>query len=136
MMGRRIAGSFVVALLASGCAGQPTVLGGTQTAAPGPGTLDSLDMNGRWKLAAPDAPSCGMHFSGTPDANEGAIEPEGGCPGKFFTSRHWSLNGGQLVISNHAKAPLARLKLSQGQFRGKSTAGTPVTLSRYANPAS
>jgi hypothetical protein len=133
-MGLRIAASFIVALLLTGCAGQPTPLGPAQTtAAP---RLDSLDMNGRWKLAAPDAPSCGMNFTSQSKANEGSIKPEGGCPGKFFTSRHWTLSAGQLTISNHKQAPLAQLKLSQGRFTGKSTTGMPVTLSRYPSPAS
>ena len=132
-MGLRATGGFIVALLASGCAGQPTALDVAQTPASMP---DGGNMNGRWKLAAPSAPSCGMHFSGAPEANEGIVEPEGGCPGKFYTSRHWTLSGDQLTISDHAQAPLARLKLSHGQFSGKSTSGTPVTLSRYPTPAS
>jgi hypothetical protein len=136
-MGLRIAGSFIVALLVTGCAGQPTQLGPAQTtAAPRLDSLDSLDMSGRWKLAAPDAPSCGMRFESASEANKGTVKPEGGCPGKFFTSRHWTLSAGQLTISNHKQVPLARLKLSQGQFAGKSTAGMPVTLSRHPSPAS
>jgi hypothetical protein len=131
-MGLRIAGSFIIPLLLAGCAGQST-LGGAQTAALNPG---DVDMNGRWRLAAPDAPSCGMRFSGPPGAREGTIEPEGGCPGKFFTSRHWTLGAEQLTIKDHAQVPLAQLKLSDGQFTGKSTTGTPVTLSRFPSPAS
>jgi Protease inhibitor Inh len=135
-MGLRLAGGFIISALLAGCAGQSTPLGGGQTAAPGLDSLDSHDMSGRWKLTAPNAPSCGMHFSGTPEEKAGTIEPEGGCPAKFFTSRHWILSGNQLTISDHKQAPLARLKLSHGQFSGKSTAGIPVTLSRYPTPAS
>ncbi len=133
-MGLRAAGGFIIPLLLAGCAGQPP--GGAQTAAPRLESLDRLDMNGRWKLAAPDAPSCGMKFTGLPAAREGTIEPEGGCPGKFFTSRHWTLSPDQLTIKDHAQAPLAQLKRSDGQFTGRSTTGTPVTLSRYPSPAS
>ncbi len=129
----RIAGGFIVSLLVAGCAGQPTPLTPAQTAAPRP---DIVDMNGRWKLAAPNAPPCGMQFERAAESDKGTVKPEGGCPGKFFTSRHWTLRAGQLTISNHEQAPLAQLKLSQGQFSGTSTAGTPVTLSRYPSPAS
>jgi len=133
-MGLRIAGSFIVALLVTGCAGEPTQLGPAQTTATP--RLDSVNMYGRWKLAAPNAPSCGMRFESASEANKGTVKPEGGCPGKFFTSRHWTLSAGQLTISNHKQVPLAQMKLSQGQFAGKSTAGMPVTLSRYPSPAS
>lgn len=132
-MKQRIVGGFIVSLLLAGCATQPTPLVGTQAVAP---KTESVDMNGRWKLAAPNAPSCGMHFESAPPANEGAVKPEGGCPGKFFTSRHWALSGRQLTISDHNREPLAQLRLSGGQFSGKSTTGTAVTLSRYPSPAS
>jgi hypothetical protein len=127
------AGSFAISLLLAGCASQPTPQVGAQAAAPQP---ESVDMGGRWKLATPNAPSCGMLFERPPQGNEGSIKPEGGCPGKFFTSRHWALSGGQLTISDHNQAPLALLKFSDGQFAGKTSFGTPITLSRYPASAS
>jgi hypothetical protein len=123
MVGLRVTGGFIIGLLLVGCQDRPD-------------RLDRLDMTGRWKLAAPNAPTCGMRFAGVPEAREGAIEPEGGCPGKFFTSRHWTLSADRLTIRDHKQAPLAQLKLSDVQFVGTSTTGTPVTLSRYPSPAS
>lgn len=129
----RIGGGLFLSLLLAGCAGAPAPLVDTPASTP---SNDSVDMNGRWKLTAPNAPSCGMLFESLPQANQGAIKPEGGCPGQFFTSRHWTLTGGQLTISDHNQSPLARLKLSGGHFSGNSTSGMPVTLSRYSLPAS
>lgn len=132
-MSLRIAGGLFLSLLLGGCAGTPAPL--ADAPAPAPGN-DLVDMSGRWKLTAPNAPSCGMLFESLPQANQGAIKPEGGCPGQFFTSRHWTLTGAQLTISDHNQSPLARLKLSGGHFSGKSVSGIPVSLSRYSLPAS
>ena len=74
----RAAGSILIALLLAGCAGGGS-LGGS--AAPDTG------MAGRWILAAPNAPICGINFAGAPGARDGAVAPEGGCPEKFFMSR-------------------------------------------------
>jgi hypothetical protein len=87
-------------------------------------------MAGRWMLSAPNAPACGMNFEGAPGQTQGAIEPEGGCPGKFFMSRHWQLAQDQLTINDHENEPLAQLKFAGGHFEGQSTAGTPVRLAR------
>lgn len=129
----RIAGGLFLSLLLAGCAG--TRAPPAEAPAPVLGN-ESLEMNGRWKLTAPNAPSCGMLFESLPQPNQGTIKPEGGCPGQFFTSRHWTLTGGQLTISDHNQSPLARLKLSDGYFSGKSVSGMPMTLSRYSLPAS
>jgi Protease inhibitor Inh len=118
----------LVALTLGACAGNP--FGATPEAAPAPKT----DMGGRWILATPNAPSCGMNFTAAASEQEGAIAPEGGCPGKFFTSRHWTLEHGALTINDHQDQPLARLTFANGHFEGKAIAGMPVTLSR-ASPA-
>jgi Protease inhibitor Inh len=117
----------LVALTLAGCAGTP--FGDTTPVAPAP----TIDMSGRWLLATPNAPSCGMNFT-TAGVQEGAIAPEGGCPGKFFTSRHWTLAQGALIINDHENQPLAHLTFANGHFEGQATAGPPVTLSR-ASPA-
>ena len=85
-------------------------------------------MAGRWILAAPNAPSCGMNFAGAPGAREGTISPEGGCPDKFFMSRRWTLEQGALMIVDEDNQPLATLSYADGRFEGQSTAGVPVTL--------
>ncbi len=90
----------------------------------------NADMTGRWMLSAPDAPSCGMNFGGASGAREGVIEPDGGCPGTFFTSRHWTFEQGTLVIDDYDHKPLAHFTFANGRFAGQSTAGAPITLAR------
>ena len=114
------------ALMLAGCAGQGLSLGGSE-AAP---AAAPVSLAGRWMLAAPNAPACGMIFAGTQGAREGTLAPEGGCPGKFFTSRRWSFDGSALIIKDHDGQPLANLNFAKGRFEGRSTAGTAVTLSR------
>lgn len=131
MKGLRIAGGLVVGLTLAGCAGEQLSLG--ETAAP-PAPAVAIDMAGRWRLAAPDAPSCGMHFGGGPGIRNGAIKPEGGCPGNFFTARHWRLTtDGRLMIDDYRMNPLAELQFADGSFSGKSNTGGPVTLSRFTS---
>jgi len=124
----RVASGAIVAIMLAGCAGSP--LGGaTPAAAP----AQPIVMNGRWILTAPNAPSCGMNFAGAAGGQEGTIEPEGGCPGNFFTSRHWTLAQGALTINDHENMPLAQLTFANGRFDGKATTGMAVTLSRQAS---
>ncbi len=86
-------------------------------------------MAGRWQLAAAGASQCVMNFGATPDAGEGTIAPEGGCPGNFFTSRKWTFEQGSLVIRDHNGQPLGQLALaSPGRFDGKAANGQQVTL--------
>jgi hypothetical protein len=88
-------------------------------------------MAGRWQLAAVGASQCVMNFGATPDAGEGTIAPEGGCPGNFFTSRKWTFEQGSLVIRDHNGQPLGQLALaSPGRFDGKAANGQQVTLNR------
>ena len=112
-----------MALMLAGCAAEPFA-----AQAPAP----SAGMAGRWTLTAPNAPSCGMDFEGEPGASQGAIQPEGGCPGNFFTSKRWSFAQDTLTltIADDKDAPLAQLKPAGGQVAGQSTAGMPVTLAR------
>ena len=121
----RAAGDVLVALLLAGCTGSP--LGGTAPSAEA--TLD-IDMGGRWIMAAPNAPTCGMNFTGGPGVFSGVVEPEGGCPGNFYMSRHWTLDKGALTINDQENHPLAHLTYTDRRFEGKIPAGTPVTLDR------
>ena len=99
---------------------------------PAPTPTPQSDMSGRWLLSAPNAPPCGMEFGGAPGQVDGSIVPDGGCPGKFFTSKRWTFAQDTLtlIIADRDNAPLAQLTLVGGRFTGKSTAGLPVTLSR------
>ena len=124
----RAAGSILIALSLAGCAGGGSLSDSTPPAA-------DTGMPGRWILAAPNAPVCGMNFAGSPGAREGAVSPEGGCAEKFFLSRRWRLEQGTLAIIDDGNQPLANLRSAGSRFEGQSTAGTPVTLSRPATPA-
>ncbi len=120
------AGAFAsIALTLAGCATGPSLFVGD-----GVTPSSDVDMTGRWKLSAPNAPSCGMNFTVKPGANEGTVVPEGGCPERFFTSRNWTLAQGKLTIGDDKKQALAHLDFSGGQFEGKSNTDTPVTLAR------
>jgi hypothetical protein len=120
----RVTGSALIAFTLAGCAGGAT-----------PGTqATNTDMTGRWMLSAPNAPPCGMEFGGTPGAREGAIMPDGACPGNFFMSRRWALDQNALVINDKENITLARFNIAGGRYEGQSAAGTPVTLARQATP--
>ena len=121
----RAAGSILIALSLAGCAGGGS-LGGSATPDTG--------MAGRWVLAAPNAPVCGMNFAGAPGARDGTLSPEGGCPEKFFMSRRWTFEQGALAIYDQDNQPLANMRYSNDRFEGQSAAGTPVTLTRPTPP--
>jgi Protease inhibitor Inh len=125
----RLTSLAVLAVALAGCASQPTVTG-----APAAGTpygAPPEPMAGRWQLAAAGASPCVMNFGGTPEAGEGTIAPEGGCPGNFYTSRKWTFEQGSLVIRDHNGQPLGQLALaSPGRFDGKAANGQQVTLTR------
>jgi hypothetical protein len=89
-----------------------------------------VEMAGRWLLTAPNSPPCGMTFG-----ESGSIAPEGGCPGNFFTSRHWALEQNELIMRDHNNEPLAQLRFVGGRFEGKATSGSSVTLARSILPA-
>ena len=114
----RIAGPVFVAVTLAACATSG------QSNAPAAET----SMAGRWILAAPNAPSCGLNFNGAAGARDGTVSPEGGCPGKFFMSRRWSLASGALTIVDEDSQPLATLSYANGQFAGQAATGIPVTL--------
>ncbi len=126
----RIATGVFAAVLLAGCAGNP--FGTRQTASV---AAPTDNMAGRWMLAAPNAPVCGMNFGGPAGAREGKVAPEGGCPEKFFLSRRWTLEQSSLTIIDDENNPLATLTLAGGRFEGPSNAGTPMTLSRPPNLA-
>jgi hypothetical protein len=90
-----------------------------------------VNMAGRWMLASPGRGQCNMTFrAASPADAEGTIAPEGGCPGKFFTSRKWTFDSTGLSIRDHNSEPLAQLSAAGGSFNGKATTGDPVTLTR------
>ena len=122
----RVTGSVLIALMLADCADKRFSFGGSSPAAP------ETAMAGRWILAAPGAPSCGMNFAGAPGARDGNVAPEGGCPGKFFMSRRWIFEQDTLLINDEENNPLAQLNSAGGRFEGQSTTGISVTLTRQA----
>ena len=113
---------MLVALILTGCAGDQIPL---ETAA-----SKDASMPGRWILATPNAPSCGFDLSGAPGAHTGTIAPDGGCPGNFYLSRHWSVDGNNLTINDDENRPLAQLSFAGTRFEGHSSTGIQITLSR------
>lgn len=120
----RLAATASVALTLAGCASGPALLSDSVSSSAG------FAMPGRWMLAAPNAPACGMNFTAKPGANEGSVAPEGGCPERFFTSRRWALQQSTLTISDDDNNQLAQLNFAGDRFEGKSNTGTPLTLQR------
>ncbi|MDO8876671.1 MAG: AprI/Inh family metalloprotease inhibitor [Pseudolabrys sp.] len=122
------AGAVLSAIALAGCAG------GAGTSSflsdrPPPGAAD-LTMVGRWMLAAPNAPACGLNFTAKPGATEGAVAPEGGCPERFFTARRWTLQQNALTISDDEKNMLGQFTFAGDGFEGKSNIGKPLSLTR------
>jgi hypothetical protein len=120
----RHATALFLAMMVAGCTGGGLTPGATNS-------TPELGMPGRWILAAPNAPTCGMNFTG---ARSGKVSPEGGCPGNFYLSRTWALEEDALVIKDEGDNTLARLPNAGGRFEGQSAAGLSVTLSRPATP--
>ena len=123
--------ALLAAISIAGCGSDGTSgLGGASTSDPAPAP-PPVSIAGRWQLSSPGRGQCGMTFSApSPAAADGAIAPEGGCPGKFFTSRKWTYDNFGLVIRDHTGAALARLSAAGSGFDGKAAAGEPVTLMR------
>ena len=120
----RVAIGFLVVLTLTACAGEQLSLD-----SPAPAPADS-SIPGRWMLSAPNAPSCGLELGGAPGARSGKVAPDGGCPGSFYMSRRWALEGGALTITDDQNRLLAQFKSAGPHFEGQSAAGTPITLAR------
>jgi len=103
---------------------------GNTPSPPAPAAAPSTNLAGRWTLAQPGRGQCIMTFGAQPNAAEGTIAPQGGCPGKFFTSRKWTSDTSGLVIRDHNSEPLAQMSAKDGGFEGQSSTGEPITLSR------
>ena len=136
---RTAALAMVTAALAACTIDRPLLGGASETSAPASPAgraaaahvTPLADMAGRWVLGSPGSGSCAMTFGGAPGAVEGTIAPEGGCPGKFFTSRRWLFEPDALLIRNHTGETLARLALSSpGHFDGQAISGETISLSR------
>ncbi|MGD9847295.1 MAG: AprI/Inh family metalloprotease inhibitor [Variibacter sp.] len=130
--GIRVGGVLAALLSMAACVsnGTPTTTNLTSShSATGPGVASS-DLAGRWTLSSSAGGACAMTFVAGA-GSDGAVQPEGGCPGKFFTSRKWSIEGGAIVIRNHNNEPLARLTaISPTRYEGQSASGQQLSLVR------
>lgn len=120
-------------LLLTGCASDGSYAANPFAPPPPPKpAAPAFDMAGRWTLASPEGGFCGMTFSSNPGASEGTIAPEGGCPGQFYTSRHWTADPTGVTILNHKEEPLVHLAASNpgGRFEGRAASGITVILTR------
>ena len=81
-------------------------------------------------VATTDLAGVGVGSPGHIDAQQGTVSPDGGCPGKFFLSRYWTLQQGTLTISDQDRQPLAQLSVTDDGYVGQATAGPSVSLSR------
>jgi Protease inhibitor Inh len=132
----------IVAIAAlAGCSGDRLLVGTNDpqpppppTAQPGARSAPSpppVDMAGRWQLASTAGGGCAMVFAATPGSGEGTIAPQGGCPGKFFTSRRWAYDQDTLIIRDHKGEPLARLAFSPpARFEGQAAPGETISLTK------
>ena len=114
---------MLVILTLTGCAGERVPLESASA-------QKGLTIPGRWILSTTNAPTCGLEFGGAASGRTGSISPDGGCPGKFYTSRHWSMDDGAITIADAENQPLAHFRLVGDRYEGQSTSGTPMTLSR------
>jgi hypothetical protein len=133
--GRPAISTVVAGLLLAALAGCTSSTPPPETAAapappPPPPTPPPVDLGGRWKLSQTGAGGCFMNFGSGAGADQGTIAPEGGCPGKFFTSRKWTFEHGALIIRDHKGEALAQLSFSAGHFAGQANGGGELSLSR------
>jgi hypothetical protein len=107
----------------TGCAGERVALESAST-------QKDLTIPGRWILSTANAPTCGLEFGGAASGHTGSVSPDVGCPGKFYTSRRWSVDEGAITITDAENQPLARFRLVGDRYEGQSMTGTLMTLSR------
>jgi hypothetical protein len=121
---------LIVSLTVAGCSGISWPGSGAAPTAVQP-AAPPVNLAGRWMLTSPGRGQCHMTFgSAGPTAVEGTIAPEGGCPGRFYMSRKWTTEGGNVVMRDHTGQPLAQLSYDGTTYQGKATSGDPVALMR------
>jgi hypothetical protein len=128
-----VSAALVVAVVAvlPGCASnQPPPETAAAPPPPPPPSPPPVELGGRWKLSQAGAGGCFMNFGSAAGADQGTIAPEGGCPGKFFTSRKWTFEHSALIIRDHKGEALAQLSFANGRFAGQATGGGELSLTR------
>jgi len=126
----RASALIAILLTAAGCSGISWPGSGAPPAVVQP-AAPPVSLAGRWMLTSPGRGQCHMTFgSAGPAAVEGTIAPEGGCPGRFYMSRKWTVDGSGVVMRDHTGQPLAQLSYDGTTYQGKATSGEPVALMR------
>jgi hypothetical protein len=120
-----LAAAFAALMLAACSTGGGVLLDASEQSAPGA----PLSLAGRWMLAAPNAPACGVEFRSR-GGQAGDLTPDGGCPGNLYLSRRWALADGTLTITSENDDALAQLQSRGEHFEGKTADGLPLVLSR------
>ena len=120
----RLFAVLALAVLAASCRGDRVAgVGDPSAARPTP---PPVEMAGRWFFSAGGGSTCTMNLT-----SDGAIRPEGGCPGNFFTSRKWTFENNALVMRDHNGQPLAQLtQAGPNRFEGPGAQGPQVSLAR------
>lgn len=127
-------GALIVAagLWLAGCntdsLGSGNLLSPQQAAAPAP-AKPPVNIAGRWRLVSASGQACIMNFSTAQGGTQGGVAPEGGCPGNFFTTRHWVFDQGGLELLDHKSKPLVEMKRNAaGRFEGEAANSELVWL--------
>lgn len=120
-----IAATLLTFALAACSTGGGAALGTSASNAP----AAHLSMAGRWMLAAPNAPPCGVELRSRTE-QAGDLTPDGGCPGGFYKARRWMLADGVLTVASGDYEALAQLESKGEHFEGRTADGLPLTLSR------
>jgi hypothetical protein len=122
---------LLLAALLAGCwtTDRPAIPSTPASAAAGGSPANNV--GGKWMLTAPGADPCVMNFGAQPDAIEGTIAPDRGCPFNFSASRKWSHTAAGLIIHDHNALPLAKLSpVGPDRYEGRTSDGQEVMLSR------
>jgi hypothetical protein len=89
------------------------------------------DMAGRWQLHAPSGTYCLLEFSGSAYIPHGIVTTTGFCPAIFFARPKWWLDGGQVVVGQRRREPLATFTpVYRGELEGHTIAGEWLSLTR------
>lgn len=129
--------TLLAGLALAGCGGLASSdLFSSSPARPGPSSASvaaspPVDMAGRWRIVSASGGACAMTFTAPAGATEGAIAPEGGCPGNFYMSRRWMFEQDSLVIEDHNRKQLVQMKQNTARrFEGEMANRELVWLER------
>jgi hypothetical protein len=121
----RAAGAAVIliALPLAGCESDRSLMSTAPAPAPAAAkpVAPAINMAGRWTLASPGGGMCAMTFTSKAGGAEGNIAPEGGCPGQFYTSRHWrsTAAASRSSTTKAARSPTSPVRIRRDNSRAR-----------------